>query len=301
LKNKGRVYACLYIAGVILLFIFAVVITIEQTAIPVHQPDGPVTTITQQHAWSTPTPSLTPSIPLTTTPTIILVDEPVLFLELAYREFGTIEGIDTFISDVDKAIELLLNECATVDKYTAIATTAMNEEVDRLITERALAADQKAHMLLWAEKEIKYPYATRVWKYIKGLGYSDVACAGILGNLMAECGGLTLELQPLIYDTAGEYYGMFQWSLYYYPEADGMSFEEQLEYYKQTSIPTFKTCGNNYASGFTLDDFNQLTDPREAALAFAKIYERCASWTYGIRKDCAEAAYQYFVLDFKGI
>lgn len=42
----------------------------------------------------------------------------------------------------------------------------------------------------------EYPEATEVWIYLRyGLGYNEYVCAGILGNMMAEVGGGTLDLK----------------------------------------------------------------------------------------------------------
>jgi hypothetical protein len=231
---------------------------------------------------------------------IPLISEPRLFPELFSYEFDSLDSAEQFIVDVAIALDILAGEC-NADRYTIDAINAMQAEIDRLCIEQSSAITQKEQFLLWEAKETEYPYATKTWKYLKDLGYSDVACAGIIGNLMAECGGHTLKLDPYIDDTNGQYYGMFQWSAKYYPAVVGTSFEEQLDFYAKTSEPIFKTWGKNYASGFTIDDFNRLTDPREAALAFAKIYERCASWTYERRQNFSEIAYQYFVLDFENL
>lgn len=311
MQIKRRPYAWLY-TMLISVFIFAILLTIIVTCTdkPVTENTMQTPPLDQESEMPTidPIPEVTPPPETTTppTPTINLIAIPTLFGELTYQETDSIEILEIFLKDADDAIIFLQSECNTTDKYTVKALTMMLKEIDRLNAEQTLARQQIALVrqqialeTKWAEKALEYPYATRLWQYLKTLGYSDIACAGILGNVMAECGGLTLDLQPFIYDPAGEYYGMFQWSLRYYPEAEGMSFDEQLEYYRQTSGPTFKTWGKNYADGFTFDDFNELTDPRETALAFAKIYERCASWTYEIRQNLAEVAYQYFIADFE--
>lgn len=305
MQIKRRPYAWLYTI-IISIVIFVILLTIVVTSV-----DGPVANNTKppvldqasgSNSTATTPPEPVPettSPPPETTPPVSLIDIPFLFSEFVYQETDTPEVLDIFIKEVEDAIIFLQNECSTADKYTAEAISVMLEEIDRLTAEQTLARQQIVLVTKWAEKAYEYPYATKLWQYLKTLGYSDIACAGILGNVMAECGGLTLDLQPFVYDPTGNYYGMFQWSLRYFPETAGMSFEEQLEYYRQTSRPTFKTWGKQYADGFTLEDFNELSDPRETALAFAKIYERCASWTYEIRQNLAEVAYQYFVLDFE--
>lgn len=48
----------------------------------------------------------------------------------------------------------------------------------------------------YRESYKKYPEATEVWIYLRhSLGYNEYVCAGILGNMMAEVGGGTLNLK----------------------------------------------------------------------------------------------------------
>ena len=56
-------------------------------------------------------------------------------------------------------------------------------------------------------------------------------------------------------------------------------------------INTFGFC---YKTGFNYNDFINMTDPQEAAVAFAMTYERCATWSYNKRFVAAGVAYEYF-------
>lgn len=141
----------------------------------------------------------------------------------------------------------------------------------------------------------EYPIATEVWKYLKGLGYNDYVCAGIMGNLMAEVGGQTLNLHYNLYDDAYEYYGICQWALKYCPEVADMRLEEQLDYLASNIEFNFTHYGFVYATDFTYQDFLNLDNEKEAALAFAKCYERCGSGSYYKRQENATKAYNYFV------
>ena len=52
--------------------------------------------------------------------------------------------------------------------------------------------DRKAK---WKAKEAQYPVAAYIWKYLSEyMGYNDYVCAGILGNIMTEVGGQTLNI-----------------------------------------------------------------------------------------------------------
>lgn len=129
-------------------------------------------------------------------------------------------------------------------------------------------------------------YAEEVWAYLTGSGYSEYVTAGILGNMMVECGGHTLELQPEIYDAWGQGYGICQWLLIYTPEAEGLDIVEQLELLTDTLESNMKTFGGNYKY------FTGLTDAGAAAEYFMTYYERGAGAE--VRRSCAYTAYEYF-------
>lgn len=142
------------------------------------------------------------------------------------------------------------------------------------------------------EKYNEYPAATTIWYYLKDLGYNDYVCAGIMGNLMTEVGGQTLNIQ---YDSYGNgYYGMCQWNRAYQSKIWGAGLSAQCDFLRDTIKYEFDTYGYNYSKGFNHEAFLQMTDERAAALAFAKCYERCGSGSYGIRQKNATIAYKYF-------
>lgn len=144
-------------------------------------------------------------------------------------------------------------------------------------------------------KMAEYPEATTVWVYMKKLGWNDYVCAGIMGNLMAECGGQTLALQPTIYNPSKYFYGMCQWSKEYYGEIHGADLETQCNFLRDTIQFEIDTFGYAYKKNFNFEAFLELTNEQDAAKAFAQTYERCADWTYGVRQRCATMAYDYFV------
>lgn len=135
-----------------------------------------------------------------------------------------------------------------------------------------------------------YPIARQIWNYMKGLGWNDAVCAGIMGNLMVETGGSTLGIKPGLYNPTGKYYGICQWNKYAYGQIHGASLEAQLDFLRDT----IKYEMNTYSS-YGYNGFLNITDAGEAARAFAKGYERCGSGSYSKRANCAYQAYQYFV------
>ena len=139
----------------------------------------------------------------------------------------------------------------------------------------------------------QYTTVTYVWNYLKDAGYNDYVVAGIIGNMMAETGGQTLNLNWEAW-SEGSYYGICQWSKKFFPEVIGQNLEGQLEFLLSNIKYEIDTFGYAYSSGFDFDSFLRLEDEREAALVFAKCYERCNSDYYSIRQDNATKAYEYF-------
>lgn len=151
----------------------------------------------------------------------------------------------------------------------------------------------KQEQLLSAVAFNEYPVAAQIWSYLKNQNMSDYICAGILGNLMAEVGGNTLDIQYQL-DTGNGYVGMCQWSKYYYNLPD-LSLEGQCNFLMDTIKNEFDNFGYNYYSGFNYNAFLQLNNERDAAIAFAKCYERCGSNYVKHRANLATIAYNYFV------
>lgn len=143
-----------------------------------------------------------------------------------------------------------------------------------------------------AEHQQEYPAATYIWNYMKSLGWNDYICAGIMGNLMAEVGGQTLNIRYTA--TSSGYYGMCQWNQAY-SKVWGADLTGQCDFLRDTIKYEFDTYGFKYQKGFNFNSFLSMTDARQAALAFAKCYERCGSGSYQVRQNNAIKAYNYFV------
>lgn len=160
------------------------------------------------------------------------------------------------------------------------------EKLDKLIEEE-MNAPKYRHFQ-------EYPEAATVWYYFKDKGYNDYVCAGIIGNMMCECGGLTLNLQPMAYSPGKYFYGLCQWSKPYYSNIFDADIDEQLDFLYETIDDEFNIFGYAYRSGFNYEKFLLLENEKDVALAFAKCYERCASEYYSVRQTCATRAYNYF-------
>lgn len=149
--------------------------------------------------------------------------------------------------------------------------------------------DEKSQV--WLEE---YPTAAYIWLYLDEKGFNDYVKAGIIGNLMSECGGQTLALNWQVWSSKG-YYGIVQWSKKYFPGVVGADLQGQCDFLMGNIETTFNTYGKNYKSGFNYEQFLNLQNEKEAALAFAKCYERCSSTSYEKRQANATKALKYFL------
>lgn len=150
----------------------------------------------------------------------------------------------------------------------------------------------------WEVRASEYPVATQVWLYMKNeLGYSDIVCAGIMGNMMAECGGCwTSDLDWDVSSSSG--FGMIQWlggrkkqlfSIY----GDTPSIEDQLNFMHDELYGTNGVTWQVTQS--QLDKIMNAETPEECAYAFACYFERCGKGHRAPRRGYARRAYEYFV------
>ena len=126
----------------------------------------------------------------------------------------------------------------------------------------------------------EYPEAQLIWNTMISWGWTPETCAGIIGNMMRECGGDTLNLKP--YANNGSHYGLCQWSRKWHSGAWGKDINGQLEYLKVS---------------LNLSIFSNCTTPEEAAQIFHDRYERSGDTLKQKkqRQDNARAAYNYFI------
>lgn len=222
-----------------------------------------------------------------------LIEEPLLYSDIVYKEYGSIADAEESKNNILRLTETLHNELES-GKYSENACEVMYQEIERLQVIVTNIENNIKDIRSWDRRHKEYPYATSLWKYLKSKGYSDVVCAGILGNFMTETGGQTLKLQPHIYDSTGIYYGLAQWSGTYHADVRGLNFEFQCEYIERTLKQEFDRFGYMYKKGFDFEDFQNMTSPKDAAMAFAKCYERCTPVSYSKRQNNAVVAYKYF-------
>lgn len=183
----------------------------------------------------------------------------------------------------------------TTLKQTVTKPTSTTKQKENITTTKPSTTKPIQTTTIASTSSNQYKEASIIWNYLKNQGYNNYVCAGILGNIMAEVGGHTLDIDPFLYDDSGDYYGICQWSNKYHSSVQGAGLSDQLSYLIKTIENEIDNYGHLYEDDFEYVDFISLTDEREAALAFAQAYERCWSGSYTNRKANAEKAYNYFV------
>lgn len=245
----------------------------------------------------------------------IIIEYVDRIIEIEVDKSFKVELLDDFVDDnlftysVDD-LQLLMDECTNNQAYAHnIAQAARElgwpEDSDAIQCAKTVwENNQKAFEVYykrykeieaarWEEKRKEFPAATEVWLYMKALGWNDYVCAGIMGNLMAETGGQTLNLNPNLY-YKNSYYGICQWNDAY-KEIWDANLETQCHFLRDTIEYEINTYGYKYKTGFKYTDFLNMSNSKECALAFAESYERCNPKYFAIRLMCAEKAYDYFV------
>lgn len=141
--------------------------------------------------------------------------------------------------------------------------------------------------------ELEYKDATLIWEYMKNFGWNDYVCAGILGNMMAEVGGGTLDLQTTIYGNG--FYGLCQWNQVFTDKVWGADLKGQMDFLRDDIKYQIDMFGFCYSNNFNFEKFLELENEQEAALAFMKCYERGLPQSNYVRQQYATIAYEYFV------
>ena len=144
----------------------------------------------------------------------------------------------------------------------------------------------------------KYPEAQIVWDALIDYGLSPEVASGIMGNIMAEVGGQTLDFSEWRYWSKGTHYGICQWGGGRKQDLlnnFGPDLKDQVAFLLYELEREMNSYGYIYKTGFGYDKFIAMTDVEQAALAFAKSYERCSSKYYNIRMTNAKKAYNYFM------
>ena len=221
-----------------------------------------------------------------------LISTPVQFTELDYVvSYDRNHCADT-INIVNDSIYQLSSALDDEEYYTENAIHVMSHEYSRLLyIKRQLETDLEQ----FNKWEQEYYYAAKTFEFLISKGYSREVACGIIGNMMIETSGGSLNLKPTVYNPTGKYYGLCQWNRSY--GLHGKSFEQQLNFLISNIEREFNVFGKCYQKDFDYESFISLNDVQEAALAFAESYERCCSSSFNARKQAASEAYSYFTLE----
>ena len=121
----------------------------------------------------------------------------------------------------------------------------------------AHVAEQKMlEQAKWERAESEYPVATRVWRFLEEKGYNPYVRAGIIGNMMTEAGGQTLNLHVRAYNVQG-FYGLCQWNMAY-GKVWWTDLEEQLNFLEDSIEYEFNTFGGCYKNNFNYESFKNI-------------------------------------------
>lgn len=247
-----------------------------------------------------------PSEPSTTETTV--PEEEVIILEVV--EVERVEP--TTLEEANTALEnAIFRKDTTASVYEGLLLLGYTEEHPAVVMAKTDLQNAKEDVEYYTEQQLihqeeenwrvraeEYPVATQAWLYMKNeLGFSDIVCAGIMGNMMAECGGCwTSDLDWDIRSYSG--YGMIQWlggrkqqlfSIY----GDNPSVENQLDFMKDELYGTNGV--TKQVTDSQLDKIINAETPEDCAYAFACYYERCGEGHRWVRRDYARRAYEYFV------
>ena len=292
------------IIGIILILLFVVLSSLTAvvcTAIGTKEDNNieQTTTISEVYIPSEPTETrIEETIP---EPEVIVLEN----VEVKRVEPTTLEEVNIVLEE-----SLLRKEAANVvyenllllgyaqdhPAVVMIQADIENEEEYILHVEEQKVAFQEVYN--WKIRSSEYPIATEVWLYMKNeFGWNDIVCAGIIGNMMAECGGCwTQDLDWSLDEPGG--LGMIQWIgerrreiINKYGEMPTV--EEQLLFMRDELYGT-----NGVTHQVTESQLNKIMNaetPEDCAFAFATYFERSAEENRWLRRGYATRAYEYFV------
>lgn len=281
---------------------------------------GVILSLYSMHVLATPQSHivLAPTLGSMTEPTIETQPETTIsqeelirsyFQDFIYIESLSETELEEKILELEDYISFLYSFCPPsyeTDKYVTIyeiispeitkANGILNlykQDIEIYIQARE---KEKAH---WQKCAEEFPIATQVWLYMKNeFGWSDIVCAGIMGNLMGECGGEwshDLDWQ----DDGNKSFGLVQWTsgrrtAIFAKYGPLPTVEEQLEFMRDEMFGTNGVTKQLFED-FHLDEIMNAATPEDCAYAFAKHFERCKEIHWDERRGFARTAYEYFV------
>ena len=263
----------------------------------------PATTISEDYIPSETTcPFPVETEPTEPEPVVIVLDTVVVERVEPTTHDEANASLEAAVTRYEVAITVLdgLTTLGYADDHPAIVMTKTdieNANADIEYYQEQFEIWEEKHK--WEVRASECPVATQVWLYMKNeLGYNDIVCAGIMGNMMAECGGCWTSDLDWEAGKSGGPYGMIQWlggrkqqlfSIY----GKNPSIEEQLNFMHDE---LYGTDGVTWqVSQAQLDKIMNAETPEKCAYAFACYFERCGEGHRAPRRGYARRAYEYFV------
>jgi hypothetical protein len=171
------------------------------------------------------------------------------------------------------------------------ATDLPVDETSTTSTSATLSEEE----LKWIARAEEYPIATEVWLYMKeNFGWSDIVCAGVMGNIMGEIGGGTLDFDNWNHPQP---YGMFQWLGQRKTDLKNIygaepSVVEQLEFMYDELYGTDGV--RQQVTNSQREQILNASTPEDVATYFCIYFERPGN-SGSPRRGYARKAYNYFV------
>ena len=292
------------IMAIALLLVVAITctITVFSATIPTGAPEQEATVATFSEDYI---PSET-TFPVDTEPTepeeVVIILDTVVFKRVEPTTYDEACSLLEEAIARQELVETIYQGLLTLgyaDDHPAVVmaqTDIENAELEVTYYQEQYLVWEEVHK--WEVRAAEYPIATQVWLYMKNeLGFNDIVCAGIMGNMMAECGGCwTSDLDWDVHSSSG--FGMIQWlggrkqqlfSIY----GDAPTIENQLDFMKNELYGTNGV--TKQVSDWQLDKIMNAETPEECAYAFACYFERCSEEHRAPRRGYARTAYEYFV------
>lgn len=283
-KIIGIIIALAMVLGCISIIVFASPVVASTT-----NSSDPVATISEDYIPSETTAPTEPEV-IILEPVVVERVEPTTYEEAE----AALAAADTRKSTTVTVYEGLIALGYAEDHPAVVLakTDVDNAQADYTYYEEIFAKFQEERR--WEERAAEYPVATQTWLYMRDtLGWNEYVCAGVMGNMMAECGGQTLNLNPSSRNKSSGCYGLCQWHPKYFPKMQGASLEAQLEFLGTSTKDTFDGWAGD-AFGISYDEFISLTDYNKVAKYFNNVYERPGYYSSQRGKN-AQVAYEYFV------
>ena len=204
--------------------------------------------------------------------------------------------ITSIVSDIETTTLDETTSSLITEELVTEESSTMKESLTSGIVVETEPPQQTQEEDFWEVSKLVYPVATEIWLQMKSYGWTDAACAGIMGNIMRESGGDILSwIDPDA--RCNGHYGLCQWSYKYYQDIHphngrAPSISEQIEYLRYTIINKDIL---HYNYGFDEEYLKTVTDYREAARVFHEEYEVSGASSIP-RQNNAQDAWKWFVL-----